>query len=132
MDTIIVGAGNLGKAFVNHIDFASNGFHLVAVFDRDPKLHGQDIGGVTVRPDNEMVDFCHRYTPKVAMICVPESAAESVVSDLISCGITSFWNFSHYDISANHPEVVVENVHLGDSLMTLCYRVANEDESVSV
>ena len=42
-------------------------------------------------------------------------------------GIEGFWNFSHYDLSVPYPNVVVENVHLGDSLMSLGYRLRNQE-----
>ena len=41
--------------------------------------------------------------------------------------LEGFWNFSHYDLSVPYPDVVVENVHLGDSLMSLGYRLRNQD-----
>ena len=53
--------------------------------------------------------------------------AEELSSRLVSLGIQGFWNFSHYDLSISYPDVVVENVHLGDSLMSLGYRLRNQD-----
>ncbi len=126
-DTIIIGAGNLGKAFVKHMDFSGNGFNVVAVFDNNEKIIGTNVGGVTVRDSAEMEEFCYKYTPKMAVICVPESAAQKVITSLISYGIEAFWNFSHYDIALYHKDILVENVHLGDSLMTLCYRISEQE-----
>ena len=62
-------------------------------------------------------------------LCVPREAVEKLSDQLYQLGIRSFWNFSHYDISVKYPDVIVENVHLNDSLMTLCYRIHNAKES---
>ena len=55
------------------------------------------------------------------------SGAEEISGRLVALGIQGFWNFSHYDLSVSYPDVVVENVHLGDSLMSLGYRLRNQD-----
>ena len=64
----------------------------------------------------------------MAVLCVPEDAAPAVVEQLIGCGVRNFWNFSHYDIKRDHPEVNVENVHLNDSLMMLSYKIKNRQD----
>ena len=74
-------------------------------------------------PIDTLEDFCRVHQPKMAILCIPKEAAKHVVDRLINCGIKAFWNFSHYDIAYDHPDAVVENVHLGDSLMTLSYRI---------
>ena len=75
----------------------------------------------------ELEAFCAEHKPEVAVFCVPRSGAEELSGRLVSLGIKGFWNFSHYDLSVPYPEVVVENVHLGDSLMSLGYRLRNQD-----
>ena len=62
----------------------------------------------------------------MAILCVPRAAVPRLSDELYNLGIRSFWNFSHYDIAMKHPDTVVENVHLNDSLMTLCYRISDE------
>ena len=76
----------------------------------------------------ELDSFCRAHTPTVAILCLPMAAAEGISEQLISLGIKNFWNFSHYDFSTSHPDVVVENVHMNDSLMTLCYRITNREQ----
>ncbi|MCM1061580.1 MAG: redox-sensing transcriptional repressor Rex, partial [Eubacterium sp.] len=61
--------------------------------------------------------------PVAAILCIPTSDAEQMTERLIKCGIKAFWNFTHYDLRAFHKEAAVENVHLGDSLTTLSYRL---------
>jgi redox-sensing transcriptional repressor len=118
---ILLGAGNLGKALARHIDFNKTGFRLIGIFDSDDSLVGKQIGGFRVRNSSEIEDFCREYNPVAAVICIPDDAAEKEVNKLVSYGIRAFWNFSHYDLSIAHKNVIVENVHLGDSLMTLSY-----------
>jgi len=121
--TILVGVGNLGRAFSANIDFIGAGFELCAMFDNNPDVIGTVINGVTVKDSGEIESFCSENKPDVAILCVPSEAAQQLADRLIACGITSFWNFTHYDIKLDHPEAVVESVHLVDSLMALCYQV---------
>jgi len=121
--TILVGVGNLGRAFSANIDFIGAGFELCAMFDNNPDVIGTVINGVTVKDSGKIESFCSENKPDVAILCVPSEAAQQLADRLIACGITSFWNFTHYDIKLDHPEAVVESVHLVDSLMALCYQV---------
>ena len=120
---ILLGAGNLGSAIAEHIDFESKGFELVGVFDTDPAKQGQEIGGVIVQDAAGIERFCMENNPLAAVLCIPKEAAEKTVDRLIDCGIKAFWNFTHYDLFVSHEGIAVENVHLGDSLTTLSYRI---------
>lgn len=123
LNTILIGVGNLGKAIVSHLDFGQRGFNLTAVFDNNPKLVGTAIAGLTIKDTDQLVSFCMSHPTDVAILTIPKAAAESLSERLIQCGIRCFWNFSHYDFALHYDDVVVENVHLTDSLMTLGYRV---------
>ena len=125
--TILIGAGRLGRAVSSFIARDTNGYRLIAAFDVDPDLVGKEMSGVTIRPLTELESFCQQNKPVVAVLCVPRQSAVEVSSELVRLGIKGFWNFSHYDLSVEHPEVTVENVHLGDSLMSLGYRLRNGD-----
>ena len=120
---ILIGAGNFGSALANHLSFEKLGFELIACFDRDENKVGLPIGDMTIRPDSELEEFCRDHRTDTAILCIPKDAVEPVLDQLYSLGIRSFWNFSHYDISARYSDTVVENVHLSDKLMTLCYRM---------
>lgn len=122
---ILIGAGNLGKAIALHMSFEARGFNLIGVFDKNPALSGQLLRGLPIRHIDGLFDFCKDNSPVVAVLCISSTAAEELAPELVKLGIKGFWNFSHYDISANHPDVAVENVHLSDSLMTLSYHVSN-------
>lgn len=120
---ILIGAGNLGCAIAAHIDFRSKGFELIGIFDADESKHGQEIGGLTIQDAAGIEEFCAENRPSAAVLCIPKAAAEKTVDRLIDCGIKAFWNFTHYDLFVDHEGIAVENVHLGDSLTTLSYRI---------
>ena len=46
---IIIGAGNLGQALVNYVDFERRGFLFKGVFDVNPALYGKKIRGIEVQ-----------------------------------------------------------------------------------
>lgn len=120
---IIIGAGNLGRLVSNQITFETKGFSLIGIFDRKEALTGQMIKGIPVRHIDGLDEFCRENLPEMAVLCIPPESARELVPLLIKLGTKAFWNFSHYDVALNHPGVAVENVHLGDSLMTLCYKI---------
>ena len=82
---------------------------------------GKIIQGIPVRHINYLENFCIDNQPRCAVICIPSNDMKELTDVLCRQGIKSFWNFSNYDIAMAHPEVLVENVHLTDSLMTLSY-----------
>lgn len=118
---ILLGAGNLGKAIATHMDFHKVGFELIGIFDSNPELKGKKIGELTVSGKEELESFCAEKKPIAAVLCIPKAAAADEADRLVSYGIQAFWNFSHYDLKIALTNVVVENVHLSDSLMTLSY-----------
>ena len=105
----------------------ANGYKLIAAFDVAQNEVGKEINGIQIRHVDELEVFCAEHHPKVAVLCVPRDGAEQVSGRLVDLGIEGFWNFSHYDLSVPYPDVVVENVHLGDSLMSLGYRLRNQE-----
>lgn len=127
---ILLGAGNLGRAVATHMNFQSLGFDLCAVFEKNENLIGTMLRGIKVMSDEEIKDYCLNNQVDIAILCLPKDSVDSIVKDLYSLGIKNYWNFSHYDINRNYRDVTVENVHMSDSLMTLCYRI-NEKYSAA-
>lgn len=127
LPTILIGCGRLGKAVSRFITTDANGYKLIAAFDNSPDEVGKTINGIPILHVDELEAFCEANRPQVAVLCVPRSGAEQVSGRLVNLGIEGFWNFSHYDLSVPYPDVVVENVHLGDSLMSLGYRLRNQE-----
>ena len=123
---IIVGAGHLGQALVNYMNFERRGFIFRGIFDSDERLHGTQIRGNTVRPMREMERFVKDNDIDIAVLTIPKSSAVEVAEQLVSCGIKGLWNFAHVDLQVPD-DIQVENVHLSDSLMKLSYNLAPHD-----
>ena len=122
---ILIGAGNLGKAVAMHMNFEKLGFELIACFDNNEKKVGQQLNDIYVKSETELDEFCKENHVDSAFLCIPRVCVETVLDKLYALGIKNYWNFSHYDISARYSDTLVENVHLSDNLMTLCYRMNN-------
>lgn len=122
---ILIGAGNLGKAVALHMSFEKRGFNIIGIFDKNAALSGQILRGLPIRHTDGIYDFCKDNAPVVAVLCIPSAAAKELTPELVKLGIKGYWNFSHYDIASEFPDVAVENVHLSDSLMTLSYKISN-------
>ena len=127
-NAILIGVGNLGRAIATHMNFEERGFNLTGIFDRNPAIVGQIIRGVTVKSPEQIPLFCKKNSVEVAFLCIPKEGAQEITRILIDCGVRGFWNFSHYDLTVEHKNIAVENVHLSDSLMTLCYQVSHLDD----
>lgn len=123
-EAILIGAGNLGRAVANHMDFDHRGFMLIGIFDQDNELVGQNIKGIKVMHTDHIEKFCKTHSPLVAILCIPKTATRQICDRLIPLNIKGFWNFSHYDLLDSHDDIIVENVHLSDSLMTLSYKMS--------
>ena len=120
-NTILIGAGNLGRAIATHLNFEQLGFKLTAIFEKDERLIGTTLRGITVLPDEAIEQYIKENKIDTAILTMPKEAVENLIDKLYHSGIRSYWNFSHYDIAKKYEDVVVENVHLSDSLMTLRY-----------
>ncbi len=125
-DLIIVGAGNLGQALANYMNFDRRGFHTRGLFDSDPHLQGVLVRNMPVRPMSELEGFIKENSIDIAVLTIPKEAAVEVADRLIRCGIKGIWNFAHVDLEVPD-NVRVENVHLSDSLMKLSYNLRDLD-----
>ena len=127
---VIIGAGHLGQALVNYINFERRGFIFKGAFDNNPDLWGSHIRNVEVRPMDEMEDFVRKNNIDIAVLTLPKQFAVPVSKKLVEYGIKGIWNFAHVDL--NVPEgIQVENVHLSDSLMKHSYNIESYKERVS-
>ncbi len=119
---IIVGAGNLGRALGNYMNFERRGFIFKGMFDKNPELIGEDVRGVRIMPLERLESFVRENDIDIAVLTIPKASAEEVAEKLAQNGIRAIWNFAHVDL--NLPEgIQVENVHLSDSLMKLSYNI---------
>ncbi len=120
---VLIGFGNLGKAVASHMNFNGLGFDLKGIFDKDINVIGSKVGNIIVNCDIDLESFIEQNNIDSAFLCIPKQAVKETVARLYNAGIRTFWNFSHFDITGTYEDAIVENVHLSDSLMTLCYRM---------
>ncbi|EGG84824.1 hypothetical protein HMPREF9477_00551 [Lachnospiraceae bacterium 2_1_46FAA] len=120
---IIIGAGNLGQALANYTSFERRGFIFKGIFDVNPRLSGVSIRGVPIRMMDELKDFINEHNIDIAVLTIPKAKAVEVAKLLVDNGVRAIWNFAHTDLDL--PEnVIVENVHLSESLMRLSYNLS--------
>ncbi len=123
---ILVGAGNIGHALTSNTNFEKRGFELIGIFDNDPEKIGMEIDNLKVLDSANMKSFVEEHNPTMAILSVPKAVVNQVTQELIDCGIKAFLNFSYAEITTKD-DIVVENIHLGDSLMRLCYKISEKN-----
>jgi len=129
LHAIIIGAGDLGRALVRSTMFEKRGVDIVAMFDVDPALIGKSFGDVMIYDMKELEEYCASNDVDMAVLTLPKECAEAEAERLLRAGIHGFWNFTGKELAYAPDLAVVENVHLGDSLMILNYdicRLKNE------
>ena len=119
---IIIGAGNLGQALANYMNFERRGFIFKGIFDKNPELLGKDVRGLKVQPMENVEHFIRENEIDIAVLTIPKTGAVEVAEVLVKNGIKAIWNFAHVDLNVP-PQIQVENVHLTDSLMKLSYNL---------
>ena len=124
---IIIGAGNLGQALANYMNFERRGFIFKGIFDNNPDLYGKDVRGLTVQPMENVEHFIRENEVDIAVLTIPKAGAVKVAEVLVKNGIRAIWNFAHVDLNVP-PQIQVENVHLTDSLMKLSYNLNRQQE----
>lgn len=121
---ILIGAGNLGQALANYVNFEKRGFIIKGIFDCSKAVQGKEIRGIKVQPMEEIESFMKDNDIDIAVLTIPKTDAVNIAEKLVSYGIRGIWNFAHVDL--NVPEnIEVENVHLSESLMRLSYNIIN-------
>ncbi len=127
-NAVIVGAGNLGRALASTRMFARRGVNRLALFDIDENIIGTEIYGIKVYSVDELFDFCKRENVDIGVLTVPKEAAHAAAKTMVAAGVKGIWNFANMELTLDDEPVVVENIHLGDSLMTLCYEIKSKNE----
>ena len=123
---IIIGAGNLGQALANYVKFEKRGFWIKGLFDVNPRLKGMTVRGIEIRMTDELPQFIRDNQIQIAALTLPKAGAEAVAPILVENGVRAIWNFAHTDLNVPK-DVVVENVHLSESLMQLSYNLNHQD-----
>ena len=122
-NAIIIGAGNLGSALAASPVFERRGVKLTALFDSNPAVIGRNISGYTVRSIDDLEDYLRDNDVSIAVLTLTKDAVCDMAEKLASLGIKGLWNFASTELNLSNKDAVVQNVHMGDSLMTLCYEL---------
>ena len=126
---IVIGAGNLGQALANYVKFEKLGFVITALFDVNPALEGVTVRGIKIHMLDELEDYCKDHVVDIAALTMPKEKADAIANRLVNLGIQAIWNFAHVDLDLIDKDVVVENVHLSDSLMQLSYNIIKNKQN---
>ena len=126
---IVIGAGNLGQALANYVKFEKLGFVITALFDVNPALEGVTVRGIKIHMLDELEDYCKDHVVDIAALTMPNEKADAIANRLVNLGIQAIWNFAHVDLDLIDKDVVVENVHLSDSLMQLSYNIVKNKQN---
>ena len=128
-NAVIVGAGNLGRALAATHMFERRGVNRLALFDSNPDIIGTEIYDLPIYSVDTLADFCREHNVKIGVLTVPKEAAYEVAVIMAESGVEGIWNFANMELKLpEHDEVIVENIHLGDSLMTLCYEIKTKND----
>ena len=125
---IVMGAGNLGQAITNYVKFERLGFRIIALFDVNPDLKRQNVRGIPIYMMDELDEFVAKNEIDIAALTLPKEKADETAKHLVDLGIHAIWNFAHVDLDLMDRRVVIENVHLSDSLMQLSYNIVKNSK----
>lgn len=124
---IVVGSGHLGQAIANYTNFERRGFIVKGMFDNNPDVIGKEIRGIRVMGIEDMERFIRVNRIEIAALTLPKQQAAEIAERLVGYGIRGFWNFAHIDLKLPK-DIVVENVHLSESLMRLSYNLTTKND----
>lgn len=125
-DAVLVGAGKLGQALMDHKGFAAYGLNILAGFDVAPSVERTD-SGKPVFPMSRLKDFCVANKIRLGIITVPNDQAQIVCDQLISCGIKAIWNFAAIHLEV--PEgILVQNEDVATSLAMLSMHLRAQEK----
>ena len=122
---VVLGVGNLGHALIQNFKFGNNGVRVEAAFDIDDDVIGTTVGNIPVYSIDELDDYLLQHRVDVGVITVPRSVAPVMAERLVRGGVKGIWNFANVELKLEDArDVVVENVHFADSLLTLSYMIS--------
>lgn len=127
INAVLVGAGSLGATIANFVLNDAEGVNLTAIFDNNQNIVGKNLHNITIFNSDTIVEYCHSHKVDLIIVCIPKAAAEQFAPTLVATGVKGVWNYSHYDFGIYDKSLIVENVHLRDSLMALSYRISHTE-----
>lgn len=121
--TVLIGAGILGCALLQHIRFESSGFQIIGIFDKKESLVGKIVKNIPIRSIGMLDEFCLEQKPEAAILCTPQSEVQEIAEQLEKRNVKGFLNFSGYDLKLKNEETRIENIRLSDSLLSLSLKL---------
>ncbi len=123
---IIVGTGKIGAALARHHGFQQRGFVIVGAYDTDPAIVGSNLDGVAVRDIGRLESDVRHDHPDIAVLAVPEEAAQPMADRLVHSGIRAILNFAPAQLQVP-PDVTVKTVNMAMELEGLSFALTNRD-----
>lgn len=123
---VIIGSGNLGQAIANYANYYKSGFQVCNMFDINPRLVGLSINGIEVLDCETLPEYLAENQIDIGIICTNKDNAQRVATALCDGNVRGIWNFAPQDLTVKEG-VVLENVHLSDSLHALTYYLSREE-----
>ena len=130
IQAVIIGGGNLGRALAKNEMFEKRGVDVVAIFDNDDTLVGTKVHDIPILHINEFERYTSTHTVDMAVLTLPKEHAIEMAQRIADTDIVGVWNFTGQELDSLDTDLVIENVHLGDSLMTLNYRITNKENGI--
>ena len=124
---VIIGAGDLGRALVHLSMFEKRGVDIRALFDTDNEAEGKDCAGVPVYSIDQLEEFCTENKVDIAVLACPKHYVKDVAARCVKLGIKGLWNYMGVELDYSDDQIIVENVHLGDSLMIMNCRICRNE-----
>ena len=122
----VVGVGRLGRAILNYPGFNPDGFHLVAAFDVNPGVVGEEVGGLSVNALADLQTIVDERKISIAIVAVPVLQTQEVVDRLVACGVRAILNYA--PIAPHVREGVrIRNIDPVLSLQSMTYYINNGD-----
>jgi redox-sensing transcriptional repressor len=129
---VIIGAGDLGRALVHLSMFEKRGVDIVGMFDTGEGQVGKTVAGVSVMALDTLEAFFEENPVDIAVITCPKEQVRPIADRLVAAGVKGIWNYMGVELKYASSDVAIENVHLGDSLMILNYKIASREENTDV
>ncbi|HAR63891.1 MAG: redox-sensing transcriptional repressor Rex [Candidatus Margulisiibacteriota bacterium] len=120
---VLVGIGNIGNALINYNGFEGEGIKIVAGFDIEPEKYSIN-DSLPIMHVKTLSEYVVNNNIKIAIIAVPDTAAQQVLDSLILSGIKGVLNFAPIRLKAPD-SVVINNVNIVLEIESVIYYVNN-------
>ena len=122
-DAALIGVGSLGSALLGYSGFEEQNLSVAVAFDADKRLQMTSIHGVKVHPMEDLKRLVRQLKIKLAILAVPNAAAQDCADELVDAKIKGILNFTAVQLSVPKG-VIVQNVDLAQPLAVLSHAIA--------